>query len=126
MGRALFVGMSVAFFTAYSLVTSALLIPNDQITPITSTSGFECVTQGEGDSESCIEDDPRTRIWLIGPFIEAAANVLSVGADMFSGFIQVITFQASGLEAASVVTLLIFGPLAFVNAFIVFSAIRGS
>jgi hypothetical protein len=127
MDKALFIGLSAAFFTAYSLVASALLTPEQtRIVPITP-QGNECVTQGIGENETCIADDPRVRnLSWFGQFIGGVASVISVANDIFADFFQLLTFQAKGLEAASFVTALIFVPLGFINGFIIFSAIRGS
>lgn len=124
MGKAVFLALSAVFFIAYSLIANALLIPTETITPI-NNNGLNCVTQNEDDGIECISDDPRTNIPIIGPLLEAAASALSVGAQLFSGFFQLITFQANGLEGASVLTALIFVPLGLANAFIIFTAIRG-
>lgn len=126
MGKALFVGLSAAFFIAYALVAQALLVPDQKtILPINNVSEG-CITQGPEDDESCISDDPRTRIPILGPIVQAVASALEIGTQLFSGFFQLITFQAAGLESASLVTVLIFTPLTFINAFIIFTAIRGS
>lgn len=123
MGKAVFIGLSAAFLTAYAIIANALLIQNELIEPI---SASECITQGQGADQTCISDDPAVNIPILGPIIEATASAISVGFSLFNGFFQLITFQANGLEAASAITALIFYPLGFVNAFIIFSAIRGS
>jgi hypothetical protein len=125
MAKAVFLALSAAFFTAYAIIASALLIPTQNITPI-NNNGLECITQGEGEDTTCISDDPAVNIPFLGPILEAVASSLSVGASLFSGFFQLITFQANGLAAASVVTALIFVPLGIANAYIIFTAVRGS
>ena len=125
MGRALFLGLSTAFFIAYALIANALLI-TDQKTITFGDSELGCITQGVGEDESCIKDDPRVNIPILGPIIEATASAISVGAQLFGPFFQLITFQAEGLGAASFITLLIFTPLSVINGFIIFTAIRGS
>lgn len=125
MGKAVFLGMSAAFFTAYALIANALVIPNERITPIsTQTSDCEDVTiLLPGDP--CYTEEA-SGIPIIGPLLAGLSNTISVAASLFSGFMQLITFQANGLYAASLITALIFYPLGFINAFIIFSAIRGS
>lgn len=125
MAKALFLGLSAAFFIAYALVANALLIP-DQKTITFGSNELGCITQGEGADEECISDDPAVRIPILGPIIETVANVISVGVQLFSPFFQLLTFQAEGLGAASFLTLLIFTPLLVINSFIIFSTIRGS
>lgn len=125
MAKAVFLGLSAAFFIAYALVANALLIPNQE-TITFGTDQFGCITQGEGDEEECISDDPRVNIPILGPIIEATANVISSSVQLFGPFFQLLTFQAQGLGAASFITVLIFTPLAIINGFIIFSTIRGS
>lgn len=124
MAKALFLGLSAAFFIAYALVANALLIPNQE-TIVFGNNELGCLTQGSGDDEECISDDPRVNIPILGPIIETAANILSASAQLFGPFFQLLTFQAQGLGAASFITVLIFTPLTIVNAFIIFSTIRG-
>lgn len=127
MGKAIFMALSVAIFVAYSLVANALLIPNETISPIGLPGDEECVSESAillpGDP--CYEAEA-SRIPIIGDFLAGLSNAFEVATNLFSGFFQLITFQARGLESASLITALIFVPLGFANAFIVFSAIRGS
>lgn len=125
MAKALFMGLSAAFFIAYSLLANALLIANDTITPISQPSTENCE-----DVPILLPGDPcyaqeASGIPIIGPILEGLSSTVSVAASLFSGFFQLITFQANGLEAASFITILIFGPLTFINGFIIFTAIRG-
>lgn len=124
MAKSLFLGLSAAFFIAYALVANALLIP-DQKTIVFGNNELGCITQGTGSDEECISDDPRVNIPILGPIIETAANILSASVQLFGPFFQLLTFQAQGLGAASFITVLIFTPLTIVNAFIIFSTIRG-
>lgn len=125
MAKALFLGLSAAFFIGYALIANALLIPNQETITFGSDQ-FGCITQGEGDDESCISDDPVVSIPILGPIIETVANVISVSVQLFGPFFQLLTFQAQGLGVASLITVLIFTPLLLINAFIIFSTIRGS
>jgi len=125
MDKALFIGLSAAFFTAYSLVASALVNPTSSIIPI------ETVDQRCDDEPTILlPGDPcyqqeASRIPIIGGLLSGLSNIIEIASNMFGGFGQLITFQA-GLPAASFITLLIFVPLGFINGFIIFSAIRGS
>lgn len=126
MAKALFVGLSAAFFTVYSLIATALVVPNQSINPISPPSQEDCdevVILLPG--TACYEQEAST-IPFIGGLLSGASNVLSLAGDLFGGFFQLITFQAEGLGSASLITALIFVPLAFVNAFIIFTAIRGT
>lgn len=127
MAKALFVGLSAAFFTGYSLIASALLVPNQNpITPISPPSQEDCddvVILLPG--TACYQQEAST-IPIIGGLLAGASNVLSIAGTLFGGFFQLITFQAQGLGAASMITALIFVPLGFINGFIIFTAIRGS
>jgi hypothetical protein len=125
MGKALFVGLSAAFFTAYSLIATALFVPTDTITPI-GLPGERC----EDAPLVLLPSDPcyaqeASRIPFIGDFLAGLSNALEVAGNIFSGFFQLLTFQTEN-TGASVITLMIFMPLGFVNAFIIFGAIRGS
>lgn len=121
MNKALFVGISAAFFIAYSLAANALGVGgNDEIGPLTVPTVQESQTES---------GDPRLDIPVLGPivkFVVSGIEAVDAATNIFTGFFQLITFQAPGLEQASLITLLIFVPLAFANGFIVFSAIRGS
>lgn len=127
MGKALFVGLSAMFFIAYSAIANALLFPTSQILPIGNTvqtnadecSGIEIAPLGP--NVICLGAD----IPILGPVLGGIQDIFSTAAQIFGGFFQLITFNA-GLGAASMVTLMIFVPLGFANAFIIFSAIRGS
>lgn len=131
MARALFIGLSFAFLTAYSLIASALLVDTSTIVPVSSIENVEDTEQ----TQTCSETPFGFQKFLIcsgwnnipgvGPALETAGNILSASFVIFGGFFQLITFNA-GLPAASFITLLIFGPLLAVNAFIIFTAIRGS
>lgn len=126
MGKTIFVMISVIFFSAYSLIANAMLVPASTITPIAGVTdnpedcqGIEIAPLGPG--IICIDSN----VPIVGGFFETIGDAFSGASQMFSGFFQLITFQA-GLPVASMVTLLIFVPLTFANAFIIFSTIRGS
>lgn len=130
MGKALFLGLSAAFFIAYSLIATALLVNTDTIAPpTTGNSNASTQEQCEGFPPSSFHQFLLCSGWNnipgVGDVLQGTDNVLQVAGTLFSGFLQLISFNA-GLPAASFVTLLIFGPLAFINAYIVFTAIRGS
>jgi hypothetical protein len=129
MDKALFLGLSAAFFMAYSLVAAALFnSPADQITPISSPipseeehcEGFPTnyhdflICSGWGD------------VPIAGGIFEGIDDFITLAGNLFGTFFQLITFQVPGAVAASTVTFLIFIPLTFINGFIIFSAIRGS
>lgn len=128
MGKAVFLGLSAAFFIGYAALANALLVPNASITPIstpTSSDGLDCESVPillPGDP--CYAEEAGG-IPIIGPILEGLSNTVSVATSLFGGFFQLITFQAEGLAAASMVTALIFIPLGFANAYIIFTAIRG-
>lgn len=130
MFRALFLGMSVAFFIGYSLIADALLTPTSEITPITSLNELDCPLPRDGGPGILLPGDPcytkeASRIPIIGDFLAGFSDALEAAGQLFDGFFQLITFQ-SGLPAASFITLLIFVPLGFINAFMIFTAIRGT
>lgn len=126
VGRALFLGLSAAFFIGYSLIATALVIPTSKIVPIENLADQECVDTGG----IVLPGDPCYReaassIPVIGGLLAGLSDITSVVGDLFSGFFQLISFQ-SGFTAASIITLIIFVPLGFINAFIIFTAVRGS
>ena len=125
MGKALFMGLSAVFLTAYSLLATALFVPTSTLEPISATQELDCSDAGflvPGDP--CYKVEAK-RIPIIGGLLAGVSDVLDVAGQMFSGFGQLLTFQ-TGSSAASFITLLIFVPLGFINAFIIFGAIRGS
>lgn len=127
MAKALFLGLSAAFFIAYALVANALLIPNQRTIHFGNEEFAGCITQGEGEDVECIADDSRVqKLGFFGDLIEFVTSAVAVSVNLFSPFFQLITFQAQGLGAASFITVLIFTPLAIINGFIIFSTIRGS
>jgi len=131
MGKALFLALSAAFFIGYSLIANALGYGGDPLQPITTPGSGIAGETTEEEGQFCASggfldvcDNP---IW--GPIIRTIAGfgeAVTNFATIFSGFFQLITFQAPGQSEASMVTLLIFGPLTFANGFIIFSAVRGS
>lgn len=128
MGKALFLGLSAAFFTAYSIVAGAVLHPSDKIISITAASD-QCTTPPDPQhillpGEPCYNKEV-SRIPVIGSLLKGLSNIIDVATNLFSGFGQLVTFQA-GLPQASAITLLIFIPLGFVNGYIFYSAIRGN
>lgn len=124
MGKALFLGLSAAFFIGYSAVASALLVDSSSIAPIADVTSQECESPSgillPGDP--CYEAEARN-VPFIGGLLAGLSNIVEVATNLFSGFGQLITFQA-GLPGASMVTAIIFVPLGFVNAFIIYTAIR--
>ena len=126
MGKALFVGLSAAFFTAYSLIATALFVPTDTIIPI-GLPGERCEDDDDSlillPSNPCYAKEAKKIPW-VGEFLAGLSDALEVAGNIFSGFFQLLTFQ-TGNTGASVITLMIFMPLGFVNAFIIFGAIRG-
>lgn len=136
MPKAIFLGLSAVFFIAYAAIANALLIPsNSQIVAISVPN------QNATDTDPCADapvillpGDPcytqqANRIPIvrnIAALLTGVTNILSAAGTLFSGFFQLITFQAPGLESASMITAIIFVPLTFVNGYIVFTAIRGS
>lgn len=127
MAKALFLALSAAFFIAYALVAKELLIPDQKTITFGEPNIEDCITQGEDEDESCIEDDPRVqKLGFFGTLIEFVTSSVAVSVNLFSPFFQLITFQAEGLESASIITALIFTPLILANSFIIFSTMRGS
>lgn len=128
VGKALFLGMSAAFFIAFSAIAAALNFSTEsEITP----PGVTALDEETGEEKClgifiqiCGED--LSGIPLVGPTVDALASIQQFAYELFAPFFQLLTFQVPGLEAASFITLLIFGPLAFINAYIIFTAIRGS
>lgn len=124
MGKALFIGLSFAFLTGYSLVATALFVPASTLTPIGDVSELDCSDSGivfPGDP--CYKQETAKLGWL-GDLLGGASDILDVTGQMFSGFWQLVTFQ-TGYSGASFLTLLIFTPLGAINAYIIFTAVRG-
>lgn len=107
MGRAIFVGLSVAFFGAYVAIANALGILGAGIDPLT------------------VPTAPDTGGGFFGS-IEGIVAIFAYGFTLFGQFLKLITFQLPGQETTSLITALIFIPLGFINGYIVFTAIRGS
>lgn len=136
MNKALFLGLSAVFFIAYAAIANALLIPNDdRIVAISVPSTDSADTDPCADAPVILlPGDPcytqqANRIPIIrniAGLLTGVTNILTTAGSLFSGFFQLITFQAPGLETASIITAMIFIPLGFVNGFIIFTAIRGS
>lgn len=108
MGRAFFVGLSAAFMTAYALIADALGLGSGDV-------GFDPVE---------VPESPDRGGW--DGFIDGVLASFSYAFDLMETFFQLLTFQAAGQETASVITLMIFVPLGFINAYIIFTAVRGS
>lgn len=124
MAKALFMGLSAAFFMGFSLIAAALDIGdgNTIIAPgITTSEQEQCI----GVFITVCSTD-FTGIPVIGQLLQAGSNVQEFFYQTFAPFFQLLTFQVPGLEAASIITIMIFGPLAFINAYIIFTAVRGS
>lgn len=101
-----FVGGSALFFTAYLLVAEAFgFLGTSEITP------------------AGVPESP-DRGGILGA-IDSVIQVFTFGFDLFARFFQLLTFQAPGLESASLVTALVFVPLGLANAWIIFRGIRG-
>jgi hypothetical protein len=130
MAKALWLGLSMAFFTGYSLIATALFVPTSTLEPVyTDGSSVDC-SSIEDAGLIVLPGDPcykevASGIPIIGGFLSGVSDVLDVAGQMFSGFFQLVTFQ-TGFPAASFLTLLIFVPLFTINAFIIFGAIRGN
>ena len=104
MGQAAFMGGSALFFTAYVLIAEAFGI-------LGTSSISDINAPGAPD-----------RGGIFGA-IDAVIQVFTFGFDLVARFFQLLTFQAPGLEAASMVTLIIFVPLTFINGWIIVSGI---
>lgn len=107
MGRALFVAFSVGFFGIYVLIANALGVFGTRLESLT------------------VPPPPETG----GGFLDVIDGVIAVftyGFTLFSQFLALVTFQLPGQSELSVLTAVIFIPLAFANGYIVFTAIRGS
>lgn len=122
MNRAMFIGLSAVFFISYSLIANALGVGGDSLNPITAPQSGDFVDEQCDGNSVC--DVPI--LGGIVKFVLGAGEAISDASNIFVGFFQLITFQAPGMESASIVTLVIFVPLAFINAFIIFTAIRGT
>lgn len=107
MGKAVFVGGSALFFTSYLLVAEAFGIIGG--TAITSVDQPAPPEQGSG---------------FFGA-VDAILNIFNFGFNLIANFFQLMTFQAPGLEGASLITALIFVPLTLINGWIIVTAIRG-
>lgn len=108
MGKALFLGGSAAFMTAYILFAEAFgLLGTDDIAAIGAPgtpeggSGFFAV-------------------------LDAILSVFIYVFELIGRFFQLLTFQFPGTEVVALISLFIFIPLTFINGFILFTAIRGS
>lgn len=130
MAKALFLGLSAAFFICYSLIASALLTPVPN--PITNVGlpGAETSEVCEGFPPSSLDQFLICSGWkdipIAGSFFTGVTNVLEFAGTLFGAFFQLLLFQVPEAVAASMITAIIFVPLGFVNAFIIFTAIRGS
>lgn len=112
MLSALFIGGSAAFFTAYVLAANALgVIGDSEISPITPPGA----------------DNPERNapFGFILDFADGVIDAFQVAFNLAGQFFQLLTFQAPGQEAASLITAIIFVPLGFVNGIIIFRLIRG-
>lgn len=126
MGKALFLGLSAAFFIAYSLIANALFVDTSQISGFTSPANTPEADNCTGILIiSVCSTGTFNNVPFIGGLLQGTADVFTAAGQIFSGFAQLITFNA-GSNSASIVTLLLFTPLGFINAFIIFTAIRGS
>jgi hypothetical protein len=129
MGKAIFLSLSVALFIGYSLIANALGFDGDPLDPLSSPQSTSSFVDEQCLNEETGQERLLCRAPVMGPivkFILGTGQAVSAAADIFSGFFQLITFQAPGQSAASLVTLLIFGPLTFANGFIIFNAVRGN
>lgn len=107
MGKALFVGLTVIFFTAYVQIAAGVGVFGEEIAPLT------------------IPAPPVTGGGFLDT-ISAVFEIFKYGFTMFVDFLKLITFQIPGQESASLLTAIIFVPLGFINGYIIFTAIRGS
>lgn len=105
--QAVFVGGSALFFLAYVLVAEAFGILSSGIT-VTAITAPSAPDRGG----------------ILGG-IDAVIQALTYAFDLMSRFFQLLLFQAPGLEGASLITLLIFTPLTFINGWIIFRGLRG-
>ena len=104
MGQAAFMGGSALFFTVYILIAEAFgILGQSTISDIDAPGAPD-------------------RGGFFGA-IDAIIQVFAFGFDLVARFFQLLTFQAPGLEAASMVTIIVFVPLTFINGWIIVSGI---
>lgn len=108
MARAVFIGAEVVFFSAYIMLARAFGV-------ITVDLPTEIDEPASPDAGGGFLD-----------FIDGIAATFTAGFNMIAAFFQLLTFQAPGQTAESVVTLIVFTPLTFVTGWILISAIRGN
>lgn len=131
MGRALFLGLSTAFFIAYSLIANALLMPVPNTVTSVGVPGSDDLEQSvcEGFPPTSMDQFLICSGWkdipVAGPLFSGITNIIELAGQLFGTFFQLLTFQVPEAVAASMVTALIFIPLGFINGFIIFTAIRG-
>lgn len=137
MGKALFLGLSAGFLIAYALVSNALFGANSStlIVPISSPFSEDTNASGFCDSPGSFFVPQGAKfviceVWnnipVLSNISEGISDFYELATTIFGGFFQLITFQIPEAVAASVITYIIFVPLGLANAFIIFTAIRGS
>jgi hypothetical protein len=107
MAKAIFLGGESLFFTLYVLFAEAF-----NVLPDSTVERIEAPEQPETGGGILEALDGFVATWTFG-------------FDLIARFFQLLTFQAPGQTAESLVTAVIFVPLTFITGWIILSTIRG-